>query len=245
MIKFFHKKFCSKVSKDFNPSNLNICSYLKQNIPNLYGMNKNLFLKEEILNCISTKEPSLFLFDQLDVVKTSSMVGIMNHILNNKENEEIIKQNPNEFFLNCEDVILKLKENSEKNKLKKNLKPRGALIISEKIEFTSQLYRICRKLDPNKELRMIRLGTSLHSVNPTIELEKNKGDESSGDSDESKKNAFLAVVNLICATNWNNIDILFISLNMIDFVINQKDSFDYFDVNPEIIYFDDYNYMIK
>jgi len=52
-------------------------------------------------------------------------------------------------------------------------------------------------------------------------------------------------VNLVNTTDWKNIDILFISPQMIDYVQSQKDVFDYYDINPEIIMIDDFDYLLK
>lgn len=55
----------------------------------------------------------------------------------------------------------------------------------------------------------------------------------------------LGNVNLINTTDWKNIDILFISPQMLEYISSYKDSYDYFDINPEIIMVDDFDYILK
>lgn len=52
-------------------------------------------------------------------------------------------------------------------------------------------------------------------------------------------------INLINTTDWNKIDILFITPQMLEYVLASKDEYDYFDINPEIIMVDDFDYIFK
>ena len=52
-------------------------------------------------------------------------------------------------------------------------------------------------------------------------------------------------VNLINTSEWKNIDILFITPPMLEYIQSQKDDVDYFDINPEIIMLDDFDYLVK
>ena len=52
-------------------------------------------------------------------------------------------------------------------------------------------------------------------------------------------------VNLINTTDWKHIDMLFITPQMLEYVLGQKDEYDYFDINPEVIMVDDFDYVIK
>jgi len=55
----------------------------------------------------------------------------------------------------------------------------------------------------------------------------------------------LGNLNLINTTYWKNIDILFITPQMLEYVFSQKDEYDYYDINPEIIMIDDFDYILK
>jgi hypothetical protein len=50
-------------------------------------------------------------------------------------------------------------------------------------------------------------------------------------------------LNLINTTDWKNIDILFITPQMLDYVLSQKEDHDDYDINPEIIMIDDFDYL--
>jgi hypothetical protein len=52
-------------------------------------------------------------------------------------------------------------------------------------------------------------------------------------------------INLINTTDWRNIDMLFITPQMLEYVLASKDEYDYFDINPEIIMVDDFDYIFK
>ena len=66
------------------------------------------------------------------------------------------------------------------------------------------------------------------------------------DSDDSEAHEILlGNVNMINTTLWKNIDILFVTTHMLEYVFNQKDKFDYYDINPEIIIIDDFDYILK
>lgn len=55
----------------------------------------------------------------------------------------------------------------------------------------------------------------------------------------------LVKVNLINTTEWKYIDVLFTTPNMLDVVMGIKDIYDYYDINPEVIFIDDFDYYIK
>jgi hypothetical protein len=52
-------------------------------------------------------------------------------------------------------------------------------------------------------------------------------------------------INLINTTEWKNLDMLFITPQMLDYVLTQKDEYDYFDINPEVIMIDDFDFIIR
>ena len=55
----------------------------------------------------------------------------------------------------------------------------------------------------------------------------------------------LIKINLINSSDWKKIDILFTSPNMLNLVMNMKEKHDMYDINPEMIIIDDFDYMIK
>ena len=206
----------------------------------------------------------MILCDDFSGRKYSSLLGVMNRVLNTKEKSAaqnlLHKNSPteikeDEYFASTKEILKKSKENIEKNLTKKNLKPRGAIVICQKSEFATHFFRICRKLDCQNRLRLVRVGTSLHTVSPTVDLEvrkKSKLDKiqskysDTDEQEEKEKEEFqLGNVNLINTTEWKNIDILFITPQMLEYISSQKDSFDYFDMNPEIILVDDFDYILK
>lgn len=66
------------------------------------------------------------------------------------------------------------------------------------------------------------------------------------ESDEyESQELIMGNVNLVNTTTWKNIDILFITPLVLAFIFEQKDDFDYFDINPEIILIEDFDFIIK
>jgi hypothetical protein len=155
--------------------------YLKES---LHALSK-MHLKANQINIVEsinkTDLHSMILCDDFSGRKYSSLLGVMNRVLNS--NEKSTAQNlihkhsaseikEDEYFTNTKEIFKKSKENSEKNLIiKKEIKPRGALVICQKYEFATHFFRICRKLDFQNRLRLVRLGTSLHTVTPTIDLD--------------------------------------------------------------------------
>jgi hypothetical protein len=197
-----------------------------------------------IIESINKQTHSMILCDEFSGRKYSCALGVMNKILNRieSENNNEYDSSSEDLFVNAIDVYKQSKERKDDNKVKQTYKPRGALIICQKFEFATHFYRICRKIDHKNKLRMTRLGASLHTVSPTVELDA----KSMTDSEEfESQEKFLGNVNLVNTTEWKNIDILFITPQLLEYIFLQKDTYDYFDINPEIIMIDDFDYILS
>jgi len=167
----------------------------------------------------------------------SIIASILQKILDNPTHKNNNKKDNDDLFLNTEKLFEDNKKNILKNKDKRYSAPRGALVLSPRFEFTTKLYSIFRKLDSNNKIRMTRLGSSLQSICPMIEHIENK-DYSDSDYDQISK------MNLVNNTKWTNTDILFSTPIMYEYISVIKDRFDMFDINPEIIYIDDFDYLL-
>jgi hypothetical protein len=168
-------------SSIFESTNIN--EYLKKSLLQL----KNQTLKpiqNEIFETINKPteyaSSSLILGDDYCGRKFSCMLSIMNILLNNfeikpeEENDDIMSRhliNDDDLFRDVKTAFQKSVANVHKNESKKLIKPHGALILCKQFDFVTQLYRICRKLDPDRLLRIVRVGTSLQVVAPTIDNE--------------------------------------------------------------------------
>jgi len=156
------------------PSVLN--SYLKESLTTQHKFKNFKTIHLNIIESINKENShSMILCDEY-VRKNACMLGIMNRIMNSKdvkksEEEESEEKVEEEFFINTMDSFNKKQEMIEKNLEKRKIKPRGALIICQKFEFATHYYRICRKLDYKNNLKLVRVGTSLHTVAPTVELD--------------------------------------------------------------------------
>jgi len=51
--------------------------------------------------------------------------------------------------------------------------------------------------------------------------------------------------NLILNSEWDNLDIMFATTKMTKFILLRKELFDPFDINPEIIIIDDFDYILE
>lgn len=170
----------------------NFCTLLNQNtdqavkVPFLNNyLSESLFtiskksLKEPQLNIIESINKfnnSIIMCDDFSGRKYSCMLGIMNKLLNRKDEDLKEEEKPElnqseDFFVNTVNDYKRKKENIHLNNDKKDVNPRGALIICQKFEFATHFYRICRRLDYKNKLKLIRVGTSLHTVAPTVELD--------------------------------------------------------------------------
>jgi len=158
-------------------------TYLKECIQKLGKINLKTNQINIIQNINKIDSHSMILCDDFSGRKYSSLLGVMNRVLNTKEKsaaQNLLHKNSSteikedEYFASTKEILKKSKENIEKNMTKKHLKPRGAIVICQKFEFATHFYRICRKLDCENRLRLVRVGTSLHTVSPTVDLEVRK-----------------------------------------------------------------------
>ena len=219
-------------------------------------INTNNISNTNEFNSENYKNHTLLLNDDLSGKYFAVMFSIINNILLEKENrikssinesfdtnellynKKVLKKN-DDFFLTVDKVLEKIQDNKVLNLEKKFLKPHGALIISPKFEFSSQLYKIGRKIDFKNKLKMTRIGTTLQNISPVIEHLDNETEANESELEEICK------INLLLNTIWDNNDIMFISPVMMEFVMNNLDEFDKYDINPSIIYIDDYDYLLS
>jgi len=147
-------------------------SYLQESLK-LISNNKLQTSQTNIIESINQVSHSMILCDEFSGRKYSCLLGVLNRIINRKdeEKESETSSESEEFFVNSMDAYKVSKAKADENLIKKYIKPRGALIICQKFEFATHFYRICRKLDFKNKLKMIRLGTSLHTVTPTVEID--------------------------------------------------------------------------
>jgi hypothetical protein len=193
---FRHKGLFPKISRIFK--NRAFSTSEKTEIKNDYDLTVlNPYLKESvfslgprhlknpeisIIESINKNTPSMILCDEYHGRKLSCMLGIMNRIINRGPEEYKSKNltdseysasesETEEYFINTVDKFNKKQEMNKKNLEKKDRAPRGALIICQKFEFATYFYRMCRRFDFKNKLRMVRVGTSLHTVAPAIEFD--------------------------------------------------------------------------
>lgn len=205
------------------------------------SINKN---KDQIIGSEDDKQTTLILSDLYSGKNFAILFGIINRILNEKKLEmnnlitvpDFSKEN---FFVSVDKEYTNLQNNKTNNQNKKYLKPKGALVITQRFEFASQLYKICRKLDYKGVLKISRIGTTLQNISPVIE---HLDDETEANDSEIEE---ICKINLLLNTQWKQNDILFISPIMMEFVLNNLDNFDKFDINPEMIVLDDFDYMTQ
>lgn len=211
----------------------------KLNINHLTDSNKEVF--DSVNQMLNKKESSscIVLSDSYSGKYFSVFLAIMNHIINQQKGANVVASTKNfdslEFFATVDKIFEKKKSNHAQNQDKKFLKPRGCLVISPKFEFVTQLYKICRKIDSKGILRISRIGTTLQNVSPIVEHLENDTEAHESELEEICK------INLLLNTQWQLNDIMLISPVMMEFVMNNLEDFDKFDINPEIILIDDFD----
>jgi hypothetical protein len=141
--------------------------YLIQSLTHLGSTNVLKKSQVDIINSISKSHHSMILCDDYSGRKYSCILGIMNRIISNPCHDQDYKE---EFFVNTVDTFKIKKDNLIGNRSKSKINPRGALVICQKFEFATYFYRITRRLDFRNKLKLVRVGTSLHTVSPTVEL---------------------------------------------------------------------------
>jgi hypothetical protein len=229
MFKFIGKKF-SNLNPISGVEGLNF--YLRESLEKLKILNLSE-IQSDIYKSIQDDKPTMLLCDEYCGRKYGTVLGIMNRVLANP-----CKFTPSESFYKVpRDIYDTNLKNSEFNLQKQFLKPHAVILLCHKFDFLSHYYKILRRLDYLNKLKVVRLGNSLQSVAPSVE-----NDDISDTEDDMLDTIKL---NLINSTNWKNIDVLFTSPNMMDLVMSNKDSYDYFDINPEIVIIDDFDYMLK
>jgi hypothetical protein len=152
----------------------NINQYLKENLIKLNERTKIKTLHKNIVKSIDDDEnsTSIILCDEYHGRKFGCIFGIMNKMLEQKQKKDIKDKvlQDEDLFKSTKEVFKKSSQNLPNNQLKKHLPPRGALIICQQFDFATQFYRIARRMDSENKLRMVRVGTSLQTVVPSVEL---------------------------------------------------------------------------
>jgi hypothetical protein len=230
MFKFIGKNF-SQITSIGSISGLD--PYIKTSLDKLKILNLSN-IQRDIYTSIQDNRPTMLLCDDHCGRKYGTMLGLMNRVLSNSCN-----YTPSDEFYRVPRDIYELNlKNSEFNSYKKSIKPHGVIVLCHKFDFLTHYYKILRKLDYMNRLRVVRLGNSLQSVTPSVENDNSESEEKDEMMDTIK-------LNLINSTEWKKIDFLFTSPNMMELAMSNKDNYDYFDINPEIIVIDDYDYILK
>lgn len=156
MLKIFRKYFTDKIN-------------IHKNITELL-LHKKIELtkiQKDIFTSINKEGTSMILCDEFSGRKFSTVIGLMNKVLNNPNT--YIEET--DFYRSPNDIIRDAKKNASNNITKKTLPPRGILFISHKFDFVTPYYKMLRKFDNENKIRAVRLGNSLQSVTPTVEVD--------------------------------------------------------------------------
>lgn len=168
------------------------------------------------------------------------LLSLMNDIIFKKVKENLrLSFKDDQFFKTVKKVYEKIQKDMNKNQEKQYFNPQGVLVISPKFEFSTQLYRLARRIDYKNKLHISRIGTTLQNICPVIEHLDNETEANESELEEICK------INLLLNTKWSNNDMMFISPIMMDFVMNNLEEYDKFDINPDIILINDFDYYIK
>jgi len=160
--------------------NEDLINYIKSYKQNEYFRNfpLNNFTENDksILKSFQNKKTTLLLSNNNTKSRYLLALGILNKLIENKQSfenpennfSEIISKEDKGLFLSPTTI---LKNKKIITKQKQYEKPRGALIISEKPEISMIYYRIFRLLDPNKKIRLARIGSSMMAMSPIAEFQ--------------------------------------------------------------------------
>lgn len=197
---------------------------------NNHSLDNNQFpIKVLLLGANSTNEDNFTI-----------LLSLMNDIIIKKDKEnERLSFKDDQFFKTVKKVYEKIQKDQNKNQEKQYFNPQGVLVISPKFEFSTQLYRLARRIDYKNKLHISRIGTTLQNICPVIEHLDNETEANESELEEICK------INLLLNTKWSNNDMMFISPIMMDFVMNNLEEYDKFDINPDIIVINDFDYYIK
>ena len=121
--------------------------------------------------------------------------------------------------------------------------PKGAIILSYSKELLSQVYVQARCLDINERLYINRATSSLQMKTPIVEFIT--PDKTKNERELSEEEQFdISLKNVINNASWKITDILLATPVVMSHIIDNKDKYDPYDINPAVIVVDEFDELL-
>lgn len=152
------------------------------------------------------------------------------------------------MFLNAEEITHKAqKEGSKRLSFNRGAgsdePPKGALILSSSKELLSQVYVQARLLDVKERLMINRSTSSLQMKTPIVEFitpDKTKGEKELSEEEQFE----ISIKNVINIASWKLTDILLATPVILSHILDSKEKYDPYDINPAVIVIDEFDELL-
>jgi superfamily II DNA/RNA helicase len=165
---------------------------------------------------------------------------------------KLTKDNEDAMFLNAEEIAFKNQKDA--GGIGKRLsfsrgagsdeEPKGAIILSYSKELLNQVYAQARCLDLKERLLINRATSSLQMKTPIVEFIT--PDKAKGEKELSEEDQFdISLKNVINNASWKITDILLATPAVMSHILDHKDKYDPYDINPALIVVDEFDELLQ
>lgn len=153
------------------------------------------------------------------------------------------------MFLNAEDISYKSQQQAKTNRLSfargggSDQEPKGAIILSHSKELLNQIYVQARYLDLRERLMINRATSSLQMKTPIVEFitpDKAKDEKEMSESEQFD----LSLKNVINNASWRLTDMLLATPVIMTHILDSKEKYDPYDINPAVIVVDEFDELL-
>ena len=154
------------------------------------------------------------------------------------------------MFLNAEEITHAAVNSSPSRRLSfsrgsgSDEEPKGAIILSYSKELLNQVYVQARMLDLKECLMINRATSSLQMKTPIVEFitpDKNKGEKELSEEEQFD----ISIKNVINNASWKITDVLLATPVVMSHILESKDKYDPYDINPAVIVVDEFDELLQ
>lgn len=186
------------------------------------------------------------------------LLPILNQLFHYKEKKphksnprfRLTKENEDSMFLNAEEISYKAQKEGSSKRLSfsrgsgSDQEPKGAIVLSYSKELLNQVYVQARMLDTMERLMINRATSSLQMKTPIVEFIT--PDKAKGEKELSEEEQFdISLKNVINNASWKLTDILLATPVVMSHILESKDKYDPYDINPAVIVVDEFDELLQ
>ncbi|CDW90034.1 atp-dependent rna helicase [Stylonychia lemnae] len=154
------------------------------------------------------------------------------------------KQNEEQMFLSAAEITYMSQKQSQAKRLSFSKgytdEMKGAIILSYSKELLSQVYVQARTLDLNERILINRVTSQLQMKTP-ISPDKEKGEKEMTETEQFE----IQLKNAVNNASWKITDILLATPVVMSHIIENKDKYDPYDINPAVIVIDEFDELLS